>query len=253
MRGKVVCITGAATGIGLAMAHAFAAAGAHLALLDMDGPALLTACDRLTHDFPDVQLMSASTSVQDEPQVAQAFEAIRARWMRLDVLVNNAGLSMNAPTLELSGADWRKAIDVNLNGTFYCARAAGRIMVPLGQGVILNLASMYGVVAAPERAAYCASKGAVVMLTKSLAAEWGPLGLRVNAIAPGYVRTQLVDELVQRKRLDLQALQRRTPSGRLGTPEEIAALGLFLASDHAAFINGHIAVADGGWTANGYI
>jgi NAD(P)-dependent dehydrogenase (short-subunit alcohol dehydrogenase family) len=126
-------------------------------------------------------------------------------------------------------------------------------MVAQRAGVIINTASMYGVVAAPNRAAYCASKAAVAMLTRSLAVEWGEHGVRVNAIAPGYVRTALVDDLVARGRMDLAALTRHTPSGRLGTPEEVAALVLFLASDNAAFINGHVAVADGGWSANGYI
>ena len=253
LRDKVVLITGAASGIGLAMAHAFSACGARLALLDVDGAALEAAAGRLRAAAPQVPILAQVAAVDEQPAVERAFEAVEQAWGRVDVLLNNAGISMNCPTLELSGEAWRKAVDVNLNGVFYCAQAAARRMVARGGGVILNMASMYGVVAAPERAAYCATKAAVAMLSKSLAIEWGPLGVRVNAIAPGYVRTALVDDLVARGRMDLDALARRTPSGRLGTPEEIAALGLFLASDHAAFINGHVALADGGWSAYSYI
>jgi NAD(P)-dependent dehydrogenase (short-subunit alcohol dehydrogenase family) len=126
-------------------------------------------------------------------------------------------------------------------------------MLTQGSGVILNTASMYGTVAAPERAAYCASKAAVVMLTKVLAIEWAAKGLRVNALAPGYVRTALVEELVRTGRMDLDALTRRTPARRLGEPHEIATLALFLASEHADFINGQAIVADGGWSAYSYV
>jgi NAD(P)-dependent dehydrogenase (short-subunit alcohol dehydrogenase family) len=176
-----------------------------------------------------------------------------ARFGRIDVLLNNAGISMNRPTIDLSAADWRRAIDINLNGVFYCAQSAARRMLQQGAGVILNTASMYGVVAAPERAAYCASKAAVVMLTKVMAVEWARAGLRVNALAPGYIHTALVDQLTQAGRMDLDALIRRTPAGRLGQPHEIATLALFLASDGASFINGQAIVADGGWSSYSYI
>lgn len=253
LSGRVALITGAASGLGLAMAYAFAASGVWLSLLDRDAAGLSAARQALEACCPGVKIRCSTASVSDEDAVEHAFDDVQQAWGHIDILLNNAGISMNRPTLELSGEDWRKAIDVNLNGVFYCAQAAGRRMVAQHGGVIINTASMYGVVAAPDRAAYCASKAAVAMLTKSLAVEWGPHGIRVNAIAPGYVRTALVDDLVARGRMDLEALTRRTPSGRLGTPEEIAALVLFLVSDNATFINGHVAVADGGWSANGYI
>lgn len=251
--GKVVFITGGTSGIGLAMAHAFAAADARIALIGRTTARLDATRAALQAAYPEVQVLCCAGAVEDEAAVERAITQTHERWGRLDVLLNNAGISMNCPTLELSGDDWRRAIDIDLNGAFYCARAAGRLMVAQGSGVIVNTTSMYGEVAAPNRAAYCASKAAVAMLTKSLAVEWGAKGVRVNAIAPGYVRTALVEELVASGRLDIEALQRRTPSGRLGAPEEIAAVVLFLASDHAAFINGHVLVADGGWSAYGYI
>ena len=253
LAGKVVFVTGGTSGIGLAMAHAFAASGAHLGLLGRNAGRLDATRQALEAACPGVQVLCFEGAVEDEAAVKRAIAQTHEKWGHLDVLLNNAGISMNCPTLELTGEQWRHAIDVDLNGAFYCAQAAGRIMVAQQSGVIINTTSMYGKVAAPNRAAYCASKAAVAMLTQSLAVEWGAQGVRVNAIAPGYVRTALVDELVASGRLDIDALQRRTPSGRLGTPEEIAALVLFLASDHAAFINGHVMVADGGWSAYGYI
>lgn len=251
--GQVVLITGAASGIGLAMAHAFASCGARLALLDIDAARLDAASRKLQAGQPALQLRQYVVAVNDQPAVERCLDAVCQELGAVDVLLNNAGISVNGPTLELTGEAWRKAVDVNLNGVFYCAQSAARGMLARGGGVILNMASMYGVVAAPERAAYCATKAAVAMLTKSLASEWGRHGVRVNAIAPGYVATAMVDDLVARGRMDLDALTRRTPSGRLGRPEEIAALALFLASDHAGFINGHVVLVDGGWSAYSYV
>lgn len=250
---KVVFITGAGSGIGLAMAQAFAANGARLALLDINADSLDQAKRTLLASSPDAAIQLHVVGVTDEEAVETAVAQAVATFGGIDVLLNNAGISMNQPTLELSGADWRKAMDVNVNGVFYCGRAVARGMVKQGRGVILNVSSMYGVVAAPERAAYCTSKAAVAMLTKVMAIEWGGQGVRINAIAPGYVKTALVDELVEAGRMDLDRLVARTPSGRLGEPHEIAALALFLASEHAAFINGHVIVADGGWSAYSYI
>ncbi|UVE16137.1 glucose 1-dehydrogenase [Pseudomonas sp. LS44] len=253
LAGKVAFVTGAASGIGLAMAKAFAANGAHLALFDINASALEQVRGELGETHPGIQLEAIAGSITDPQVVEDAMQRTVESFGRVDVLLNNAGIAMNRPTLELSADDWRRAIDINLNGVFYCAQAAGRRMVDQSSGVILNTASMYGLSAAPERAAYCGSKAAVVMLTKVLAIEWAKAGVRVNAIAPGYVQTALVDQLVRDGRMDLDALTARTPAGRLAQPEEIAGVALFLAADAAAFINGQTLVADGGWTAYGYI
>lgn len=253
LKNQIVFITGAASGIGLAMAHAFASNQCRLALLDIDPVALETAVQSLQQANPGLQVVALNAAVNDEQAVDAAFDQVLKSWGRIDVLLNNAGISMNCPTLELPSDQWRKAMDINVNGVFYCAQRAGRIMVDQGSGVILNMSSMYGTVAAPERAAYCTSKAAVAMLTKVLAIEWGAQGVRVNAIAPGYVRTALVDDLVSKGRMDLDALVHRTPSRRLGTTDDIAALALFMASAGASFMNGHVAVSDGGWSAYSYI
>lgn len=253
LAGKVAFVTGAANGIGLSMARAFAGNGARVVLFDINAAALDMAVHAVKAAHPDVDILAMTGSITDEVAVEAAVAQAEERFGRIDVLLNNAGVAMNKPTLDLDPSDWRRAIDINLNGVFYCAQSAARRMVRQGSGVILNTASMYGIAAAPERAAYCASKAAVVMLTKVLAIEWAKSNVRVNAIAPGYVKTALVDQLVQEGRMDLATLAARTPAGRMAQPDEIADIALFLASDTAAFINGQAIVADGGWTAYGYI
>lgn len=251
LQDRAVVITGAARGIGLACARAFAAEGARLALLDRDAEALSAACEALRAQ--GAQALPLAASVTDPDAVAHAFERIDAAYGAVDVLVNNAGVSANKPTLDVTPEEWRRAVDINLNGVFYCAQAAGRRMREQGGGTVINMASMYGVVAAPDRAAYCATKGGVVLLTESLALEWGPLGIRVNALAPGYVDTGLLRDLDARGRVDIERLKARTPLRRLGSAPEMADLAVFLASRQAAYLTGHTLVADGGWSRNAYL
>jgi len=253
LKGKSVLITGGASGIGLAVAGAFAANEAHLTLLDINAEGLARVSRELKSTHPGVAIETACGSTADEAAVERAFAQAETRFGGIDVLLNNAGIASNKPTLDLPLDEWRRVVDINLTGVFLCAQAAGRRMTRKGRGVILNTASMFGIVAAPNRAAYCATKAAVVSLTKVLAVEWAPFGVRVNALAPGYVGTALIEELVRAGRLDLATLKNRTPLGRLAKPLEIAQLALFLASDQAAYITGQALVADGGWTANGYM
>ncbi|MCL4764991.1 MAG: SDR family oxidoreductase [Hyphomicrobiaceae bacterium] len=248
LEGRRVLVTGGAAGLGLAIAEAFARQRCRLALLDIDRDELGRALKAMPGDT-----VGHCGSVADADAVAAAFARMDDAFGGVDIVVNNAGIAMNVPTLELSLQDWQKALDVNLTGVFLCCQAAGRRMVAQRSGVIINLSSMYGVVAAPERLAYCATKSAVAMMTKELAIEWAAHGLRVNALAPGYVRTALVEHLVEAQRLDERALAARTPLGRLGTVEEIADLAVFLASDKARYITGQVVGIDGGWTAYGYI
>ncbi|WP_226552894.1 SDR family NAD(P)-dependent oxidoreductase [Celeribacter naphthalenivorans] len=250
--GRTALVTGAASGLGLAMARAFVGAGAKTVLFDLDEDGVRAAAEMLNADHPG-QVTALAGSITDPAAVEAACEAAVAFGGRLDVVMNNAGISGNAPSLELDEATWRRGIDINLNGAFFVAQAAGRVMAEQGGGSIVNTASMYGVVAAPERAAYCAAKAGVVALTKVLAIEWADRNIRVNAIAPGYVRTALTETLAAQGRLDMDALNARVPAGRLGTPEEIASASLFLASDASAYVTGQTLVADGGWSSYSYL
>jgi NAD(P)-dependent dehydrogenase (short-subunit alcohol dehydrogenase family) len=239
-----VLITGGASGLGLAFAEAFAANGAHLTLLDINSEGLARVSENLKTANPSIGVGTACGSTTDEAAVEAAFAQAVSRFGRIDVLLNNAGIGMVKPTLELSAAEWRNIVDINLTGVFLCAKAAGKYMTRQGSGVILNMASMFGVSAAPQRAGYCSTKAAVVALTKVLAVEWAQFG---------FTGTALVNELARAGKIDLERLKNGTPMGRLGEPSEIAELALFLASDNAAFITGQAFVADGGWTANGYL
>ncbi|MCX4966466.1 SDR family oxidoreductase [Streptomyces sp. NBC_00654] len=250
--GGSVCVTGAARGLGLAMAEAFVRAGCHVLLLDIDGAELDRVRPVLAARRPDRVIRTATAPVSDEDAVTAALADFTGRTGELSVMVGNAGVSANAPSLDLGLDRWNTALDVNLTGVFVCARAAARVMREGDGGVILTTSSMYGVTAGPERAAYCATKAAVAALTKVLAVEWAPHNIRVNALAPGYVETDLLAGLSATGRLDTEVLRRRTPRGRLGSPEDIAHLALFLSSAVSANITGQVMVSDGGWTADGY-
>jgi len=235
-----VFITGGASGIGRATAEAYAARGARICILDRvdikDAP-------------PDWLCRKGSATSANDTESALA--EMDSRWGGVDVAFANAGVAANKPTLDLSEDDWQRVLDVNLTGVFLTCQHAGRRMVAQKSGLIIATSSIYGLTAGANRAAYTATKAAVANLVRTLAIEWGPHNVRVNAVSPGYVETDMMMALVQRGTLSQDKMKARTPLPRLGKPQDIAAMCAFLASPGASWINGAVIPVDGGWMANG--
>lgn len=242
---KVVLVTGGARGIGWATTEAFIEAGWKVALGDIDGKAAA----RRAEASPQ-HMLPLGLDVTDRAAVEKAFADVLDRWGRLDALVNNAGIQRHAPLESLAVQDWLAVLNVNLHGTFNCLQVAANIMLPQGSGVIVNLASVAATRGAPGRAPYAVSKAAIVSLTKTAAVEWTARGIRVNAVAPGYVETDLVRTAIADGRISLDPIVARIPAGRLASPSEIASTIIFLCSDAASYISGHVLHVDGGFEAD---
>ena len=248
LTGKVAVLTGAARGIGLATAQALAEAGATVVLTDMNADALEQA--RAEPTPTGLKFETEVLDVTDAAAVQRVHDAVIERHGRVDVLVNNAGIAIsNRPAETMPDEVWRKVVDVNLNGLFWCCRAFGRSMLERGAGSIVNVGSMSGfVVNRPqEQANYNASKAGVHHLTRSLAAEWGARGVRVNAVAPTYIDTEMNAYVYQDKEM-LRHWVGGTPMNRMGRVDEVASVILFLASEASSLMTGSIVLADGGYT-----
>jgi NAD(P)-dependent dehydrogenase (short-subunit alcohol dehydrogenase family) len=252
LEGKVALITGAGSGIGRAAAELFAAEGATVAVVDLLAEAAQETVGKITADGGRALALAANVAVAAEVESAVA-RAV-GELGRLDVLYNNAGVNSSGSVADATEDDWDRCFAVNAKGTFLCSRAAVPHLEAAGGGAIVNQGSVAGLVAVPNFAAYCAAKGAVVSLTRSMAIDLAGRRIRVNAICPGTVFTPLMEPMLRaRGEGDLEAGLAKTvvkyPIGRLGTPEEIARVALFLASDDASFLTGSIVTADGGMTA----
>jgi NAD(P)-dependent dehydrogenase (short-subunit alcohol dehydrogenase family) len=241
--GRVAVITGGAQGIGLACAELLIEAGSTVVLLDRDRAALEAARERVP------QAQTHELDVADETAVERVFNAIAGTHGRVDILVNNAGRSIRKPALDLPMADWNAVVAVNLTGAFLCARAAARHMPP-GGGAIVNTASMMGLSGGGlyPNVSYHATKGGLVTMTRALAVEWAPRGIRVNAVAPTWTNTQFIGQLQQNAEL-MQRIRAITPLQRLAEPHEVASAILFLASPAAAMVTGAVLPVDGGFLA----
>ncbi|MDA8295982.1 MAG: SDR family oxidoreductase [Actinomycetota bacterium] len=248
LKGRRVLVTGAARGIGYAIAEAALEAGAAVAILDRDEAGLTEAASSLGAKGRD-PLTTVVADVSSHEALAGAKRELEARFGTVDTLINNAGIAYNAPAEEMSVAEWDRMIQINLSGVFYCTQLFAAPMLAAGRGAVVSIASMSGlIVNRPQpQVAYNVAKAGVIMLTKSLAAEWAPRGVRVNAVAPGYINTSLIQGFLGTDTMRDYWVG-GTPLGRLGEPAEVAAAVVFLASDAASFVTGETLVADGGYS-----
>lgn len=244
-KGKRALICGASGGIGQACARSMAEAGARLFISGTQEAKLAPLNAELTALGSQCAHLALNLTEEGEPERLVA--AAEAEMGGLDILVNAMGINRPQPALEVTGENWDAVMNINLRSLFFACQAAGRRMVAQGYGRIINISSQTGTVAIPLRAAYCASKAGVDLLTKELALEWAPNGVTVNAVAPTFVETPFVVEMFKDPAFKKYVLD-SIPVGRMATPEEIAHSVLYLASDKAAIVTGHVLLVDGGWT-----
>jgi NAD(P)-dependent dehydrogenase (short-subunit alcohol dehydrogenase family) len=244
--GQVAMVTGASRGIGHDLVLALAAAGARVAAAvrdPSDADAVVDDAVRAGGEVAGVTL-----DLTDRASIERAVEETVEAFGRIDILVNNAGLGTNHDALDATEQEWDELFAVNVRGLFFACQSAGRRMVEQRHGRIVNLASQAGLVGIPRHAAYSASKGAVIALTKVLALEWAPFGVTVNSVAPTFIRTPGTAERLDRPEFLADVLE-RIPAGRVGTTADVAGAVLYLASPAASLVTGTVLVVDGGWTA----
>jgi NAD(P)-dependent dehydrogenase (short-subunit alcohol dehydrogenase family) len=250
--GKAALVTGASRGIGRAIALALAREGANIAV---NCSSSIKEAEKVTVEIKKLgrKAIVTKADVSDKAQVEKMMGEVLRELGKIDILINNAGFATISPSESLEEKVWRRGIDVMLTGTFFCSQAAGKEMIRQKSGKIINIASINGIVAFPERASYCSAKAGVMALTKVLASEWARYNININAIAPGYVETEMVSNLVSRGKINMEEIKSRTPGGKLSSAEDIAEAAVFLASESSKSINGQTIVIDGGWTAYGYL
>jgi NAD(P)-dependent dehydrogenase (short-subunit alcohol dehydrogenase family) len=246
VEGRVAVVTGASSGLGARFARVLSERGARVVLAARREDRIA----ELATELGEERALAVPTDVSDEASLRALIAAAAGRFGRVDVLVNNAGISKSLPALEESNDDFRRVVEVNLVGLFAACREAARVMVEQGSGSIVNVASALGLVGVGRipQASYAASKGGVVNLTRELAAQWARRGVRVNAVAPGWFRSEMTETMFSDER-SMRFIERTVPMGRPGTESELDGVLLFLASDASSYVTGQTLVVDGGWTA----
>ena len=246
LSGKLALLTGSSAGIGLALARGLAGAGAAVVLNGRRAAPLAEAAAQMRSQGATVHTLDFD--VTDATAVTRAVARIEAEIGAIDILVNNAGMQKRAPLQDFAQADWQQLMRTNLDSVFIVGQAVARQMIPRGRGKIINVCSVQSELGRPNIAPYTATKGAVKMLTKGMAIDWGPHGLQVNGLGPGYFKTELNQALVDNPEFSAWLIG-RTPSRRWGDVEDLVGAAVFLASDASRFVNGHILYVDGGVTA----
>jgi len=244
--GRKVLVTGGNKGIGKDIAIAFAQLGADVVIAGRDETTLISTTGLLQTYNPKSTFVKAD--MQEVESIRSMVDFTNEYLGGLDVVVNNAGINIPKPAMEVTEEDWDSVIDTNLKGTFFCAQQAGKYMIPQGKGKIINIVSQMAFVGYIKRAAYCSSKGGAVQLTKALAVEWAPFNIKVNAVAPTFIETELTQKMFTDQAFYQDVLS-RIPLGKLAQPSDVTGAVLFLASDLANFITGETIRVDGGWTA----
>ena len=242
LKNRVVIVTGAARGIGQSIAIELARNGANVVVTDIiPGNATVNKIKKLKR-----KSIFVKADVSNKKEVEQVVNETIREFKKVDILVNNAGIFKPSPSEILSEEDWQKTIDINLKGYFLFAQAAAKRMIKKKKGNIINISSVAGLSGYTQAAAYCASKGGIIALTKSLSAEWGKYGIRVNTICPGVIETAMTKNILADKKTK-QGMLTKIPLGRTGKPIDIAEAAVFLASDASSYITGAELVIDGGW------
>ena len=249
VEGKVAIVTGTGTGIGQASALALAAAGANVVLTELPGrtDAAEATASTARQDY-GVETLVMPLDVTNVGQIDELVTSAVARFGRIDILLNNAGINIPKMAFDVTESDWDRVLDINLKGLFFTTQAVGRVMAEQKGGKIISIASQMGVVGYIKRAAYCSSKAGVVNLTRVLAYEWAQYGIRVNAIGPTFVETPLTRPMFEDEEFR-QDVMSRIPLGQLAQPQDIASAVVFLASAASDMITGQTLLVDGGWTA----
>ncbi|MBV9267361.1 MAG: 3-oxoacyl-ACP reductase FabG [Acidobacteriaceae bacterium] len=247
LAGKIAMVTGAARGLGRSISIALAHAGAEIAL----GLRKIDADQNLTAEIEKIgrRALPLQLDVAHMDQIATAVDKVMQHFGRIDVLVNNAGIAPDNLAENVTEADFDHTLQVNLKGTFFMSQAVGKVMIRQGSGCIINMSSQAGFIALPTESVYCMTKAAIAHLTKCLAIEWGRYGIRVNAVAPTFIRTHGTEPALSDAKFRDEVIERIAALHRIGEPVEVAGAVVFLASPAASLITGHTMLIDGGWTA----